>query len=154
MRKGHCRTQGNQAGTIESVLFQVPRTRQVQACPVPVDLPLDAIDAQAQQRLFAEWRQNFLRAEKARQIGQLQKQLSKYELGPAYVNGVLVNQIPESEYGRFGDVTQAFALQFLYQYAPQSRLVALIEHNVNPATSDVLAELYLTLIANLPIPVN
>lgn len=109
------------------------------------------IDPQIQEKWLMQWRQSFLRATTDRQIGQVQRYLSRYPLEAVYVGGKLVRQIPESEYGTFGRVTQAFALQFLYHYAPRSRLISYLENPQASFTAEHLADLYLLLIENITI---
>jgi hypothetical protein len=108
------------------------------------------------QELLDGWRQEFLKLGMDKQgkdlrILRLQDWLMKYELGPVYEGSTLFHQIPESEYGMWGRVTQAFALKFLYQYAPQSRLVAYLESGWLAPQPDQLADLYLTLIQHIPM---
>jgi len=118
------------------------------------NLPEDTLSSTSQEWL-TEWRRNFLNlGEKQlgpqRQIGQIQHWLTKYDaLPPVYVEGCLVNEIPETEYGTFGRVTQAFILKFLYQYAPESSLIQFVERN--KLSEEELTELYISLIQHIPI---
>lgn len=118
---------------------------------VPYWRTLGNIESERSQYWLSEWRQRFLKQVRAQQIGQIQLWLSRYPLERVYVDGVLVHEIPKNEYGKFGKVTQAFTLQFLYQYAPSSLLVSYVERSNFPQNNEVLGELYLTLIKNIPI---
>lgn len=113
---------------------------------------LEDVEPEQSKQWLAEWRQRFLQDPQARQIAQIQIWLSRYDLEPVYVDGMLLTAIPQTEYGKFGRVTQAFTLQFLYQYAPSSVLVTYVERGNFPHNSEVLGDLYLTLIQNIPIP--
>ncbi len=112
---------------------------------------------QQEKKWLANWRKNFLElgstqkvSGQQRRIGQIQHWLTKYDnLAPAYVNNALVNQIPRPEYGAFGQVTQAFALKFLYQYIPESTLIQALESN--SLSPQELADLYISLIQHIPI---
>jgi hypothetical protein len=75
-------------------------------------------------------------------IRSIQFLLSQCPLGTVYLNGALVQQIPDSETGKFGKVTQLFTLRFLYQYAPESELIMLVENNLLPQRDEKLNELY------------
>lgn len=107
------------------------------------------------QELLAAWRQEFLKLGTDAQgrdlrVLRLQSWLTKYDLGEVYVGNTLANMIPESEYGQFGAVTQALTLKFLYQYAPESRLVSYVENN-GTLTPDMIADFYVLLIEHVPM---
>ena len=103
------------------------------------------------QKLLTDWRQNFLDRDRNGQISVVQEKLAKYDLGTVYIRNTLQRSIPESEFGRFGEATQAFALKFLYQYEPRSPLIPYVEHGGFPQNADVLADLYMLLIEHLPL---
>ncbi len=99
---------------------------------------------------LADWRYMFLTKPQSQQIGQIQVWLSRYPLEPVYIDGVMMNNIPQQEYGKFGKVTQAFTLQFLYQYAPRSALVNRVERSNFPQNREVLGDLFVELLQNIP----
>ena len=119
------------------------------------DLPVWRIfgsnNQESDAKFLEEWRQNFWQQDLPAKIERVQKLLTKYDLAPLYVEGKLIYQFPVDEYGQFGRVTNALALKFLYQYAPQSRLVSSLENPTSSFTPEHLAELYLLLIKNITI---
>lgn len=104
------------------------------------------------QEWLAKWRRDFLKnLDRQEQIGQIQHWLLKYQAVPVYVDGVLAYELPTSEYGHFGRITQAFALRNLYQYAPESEVIARVEQDDFPTDAGQLADLYRALIEHIPI---
>jgi len=98
-----------------------------------------------------DWRQMFLATPQTQQIGQIQVWLSRYSLDSVYVDGFVVRAIPKQEYGKFGKITQAFTLQFLYQYAPSSQVISHVEQKNFPQRRELLGDLFLELVRNIPL---
>ena len=104
------------------------------------------------QELLSYWRQQFLQNyNRDTQIAHIQRWLAKYDLGVVYVGKTLQKNVPRAELGHFGSATQAFALKFLYQYAPRSALIPYVENGGFPQNSEVLADLYMLLIEHIPL---
>ncbi len=103
------------------------------------------------QEYLAEWRQEFLNIDEPMKVGRIQAWLLNYDLGPVYVDGTLYQEIPKSEYGKFQRITQAFALKYLYEYAPHSSLISDIEQSNTFLSADMLVTLYMMLIETLPL---
>ncbi len=103
------------------------------------------------QQVMTDWRQDFSARDQPGQISLIQTKLAKYDLGAVYVSQTLQRTIPDAEIGRFGQVTQAFTLKFLYQYAPRSPLIPSVESGSFPQNASGLADLYMLLIERLPL---
>lgn len=104
------------------------------------------------QACLTTWRRDFLKnLNREQQIGQIQLWLMRYHAAPVYVDRALIEQIPETEYGRFGRITQAFALKCLYQYAPEAEITSSVEQQDFPQDPELLGDLYRVLLENVPL---
>lgn len=103
------------------------------------------------QKLLAKWRHDFSKLPLKVQIAQIQNWLMRYNLEPVYADGVMERQIVSQEYGRFGRTTQAFALQFLYTYEPDSSMTLYVERDDFPQNTLVLGDLYMMLLEHIPM---